>query len=112
MCKFTLIISVNKLKLWTVADQTITLNVIVDIDNCPPGYSNPTPNGLGQCICVQNQPFMICLNSCFSRSNDIHLKEGWFTTYNEVNNDVYVATQQLCLLVLLEGHNNKDRSIT
>ena len=62
--------------------------------------------------CVQNQPFMICLNSCFSRSNDIRLKEGWFMTYDEANNDVYVATQQLYQLVPLEAHDNKDGSIT
>ena len=103
------------IQLWTVADQTVTLsNLFVKMRHCPPGFyhAGSPPNGAGYCTCVQNQPFMICLSTLFSKNAEIYLKQGWFMTYDEVNNDVYVATQQLYQPIPLEGHDNKDGFIT
>ena len=99
------------IQLLTVDDQTVTLNnIYVKIGHCPPGFyhNGSSPNGLGQCTCVQSQPFMICLSTWYYVNNIIQLKQGWFMTYDEVNNDVYVAIQQLYQPVPLEGHDNKD----
>ena len=103
------------IQLWTVGDQTVTLNnMFVKIRHCPPGFyhTGSPPNGVGQCTCVQNQPFMICLSAWYSNNNKIQLKQGWFMTYDEVNNDVYVATQQLYQPAPLKGHDNKGGFIT
>ena len=107
------------IQLWTVADQTATLNnLFVIMRHCPPGFyydgplNYPYPTVNAQCKCVQNQPFMICLSTGFSQYNEIQLKQGWFMTYDELNNDVYVATQQLYQPVPLEGHDNNNGFIT
>ena len=103
------------IQLWTVGDQTVTLNnMFVKIRHCPPGFyhTGSPPNGVGQCTCVQNQPFMICLSAWYSNNNKIQLKQGWFMTYDEVNNDVYVTTQQLYQPAPLKGHDNKGGFIT
>ena len=107
------------IQLWTVADQTATLNnMFVKLRHCPPGFyydgplNYPYPIITSTCTCVQNQPFMICLSTGFSQYNEIQLKQGWFMTYDEVNNDVYVATQQLYQPAPLKGHDNKGGFIT